>query len=256
VSGTARNRETLAHFEASYPERFQALTLDVNNWQDIRTAVASAETYWDGLDVIVNNAGYGLEGALEELTEEQIRQQMETNFFGLVGVVQACLPRLRTRTEGSWIFNIASIAGLRGMRGLSLYNASKFAVVGLSEALAQELKPFGIRVVSVEPGPYRTDWAGRSMMASEALRNQDPESPYQELNTYLHDLFATISGNQPGDPSQLAAVLVDTVEYNAPNPPVHFLFGDPGIEAYTKHHARLADPTFMKHYPHDKRTYS
>lgn len=247
---TARKPESLADLVSQYPQTAQAVALDVNEPAQIEAAVAQAAAHWGGLDVVVNNAGYGLEGAFEETPEALMRHQMETNFFGLALVTQAALPHLR-QSPLATVFNVASVAGLRGFRGVSLYNASKFAVVGLSEALADELSPFGIRVVSVEPGPYRTDWAGRSMIKTPAMASEDANSPYRELNEMLEKRFSQISGKQPGDPAQIAAALV----HGAQQPgalPVHWLFGDEGIEYWQAKLQKYADTSFMHYFPHGK----
>ncbi|MCE3006844.1 MAG: SDR family NAD(P)-dependent oxidoreductase [Bacteroidetes bacterium] len=251
VVATARRVQDLRDLVETYGDQVKAYQLDVNVWDDCFTVMEMANTTLGHIDVLVNNAGYGLEGALEELTEAQIRQQMETNVFGLMACIKAVTPYMRSQQRG-YIFNLASIAGLRGFNGMSLYNASKFAVVGLSEALAQELAPFGIQVAAVEPGPYRTNWAGKSLQKSEAMLRVKPDSPYRELNERLSRIMDTHDGKQPGDPSQIGAVLVDATRQE--KLPVHMIFGDEAIESWKAVLEKYASADFLRTYPHSKRT--
>lgn len=223
------------------------LHLDLCQPQMIGAAVQQVLAQWGRIDILVNNAGYGLAGALEELTEQQIREQMEVNFIGLALLTQAVLPTMRRRGSG-YIVNISSIAGLRGFRGMSLYCASKFAVVGLTESLAQELAPFGIRVSVVEPGPYRTDWAGRSLIKSAAMQSQDPSSEYFNLNTSLDQMMSQINGQQPGDPDQLIQAIWIASMHS--EPPLHMVFGDEAIQYWLDKLSRYQNLPFMGMYPH------
>jgi len=247
---TARKPVSVADLAAQYPDAALALALDVNDATQIAAAVQAAEARFGAIDVLVNNAGYGLEGAVEELTLEQIRHQFDTNFFGLIAVTQAILPGMRARKRGH-IFNVASMAGLIGYRGVAVYCASKFAVVGLSEGWAQELAPFGLQVSIVEPGPYRTDWAGRSLAKSAALQNQDASSPYAALNQALDTMMSNADGKQPGDPLQIAQVLISAALQ--PTAPVHMLFGDEAIGGWRKKLDRLQQPEFFGTFPHARR---
>jgi NAD(P)-dependent dehydrogenase (short-subunit alcohol dehydrogenase family) len=206
---------------------------------------------WGRVDVLINNAGYGLWGMMEELEMEQIRHQMEVNFFGLVEMTRLVVPSMRIQKSG-FIANITSLAGLRGMQGLSAYNASKFAVEGFTEALAQEMAHFGVRVAAVEPGPYRTDWAGNSLVKTEELVNLQAESPYFELNQIAAKRISLSDGKQPGNPRQIAEVLV--LASSATEVPLHMLFGDVCIEGWEQRKSRFSDPSFMSYYPHDKFT--
>ncbi|MBX3102728.1 MAG: SDR family NAD(P)-dependent oxidoreductase [Bacteroidetes bacterium] len=251
VVATARRVQSLAPLAAKYGDRVKPYQFDVDVWEDSAVVVDLVMQQFGRIDVLVNNAGYGLEGALEELTQAQIRRQMETNFFGLTACVQAVTPVMRAQGSGC-IFNISSIAGMRGTRGMSLYNASKFAVTGLTEALAGELAPFGIRVACVEPGPYRTNWAGPSLHKSEAMTKQDPGSPYAEQNAWLAGIMSGHDGKQPGDPAQLAAVLVQAATLD--KLPVHMIFGDEAIQIWQTKMERYQDPAFLSTYPHHKRT--
>jgi NAD(P)-dependent dehydrogenase (short-subunit alcohol dehydrogenase family) len=183
-------------------------------------------------NVLVNNAGYGLVGALEELSAESILRQVETNLLGVVWMCQAVIPHLRAQ-GGGFIFNVSSIAGYYGFKGTSLYNATKFAVTGLSEALAQELSGWGIYVANVAPGPYRTDWAGSSLEKSQALATLDPQSPYYELNAAMAQRYAAMDRQQPGDPTQIGRVLLDCVEKGWA--PMHIILGDEARETWERY---------------------
>ncbi|HSV44443.1 MAG TPA: SDR family NAD(P)-dependent oxidoreductase, partial [Ramlibacter sp.] len=162
VVGTLRQREQAESFEKIAPGRSHAVLLDVTRADTIAPAVQQALQLAGGLDVLVNNAGYGLFGAVEETSDAEARHVMETNFFGALAVTRALLPQLREQRSGH-IFNIASVAGVIGFPGCGLYAASKFALEGMSEALAGELAPFNVRVTIVEPGGFRTNFAGGSM---------------------------------------------------------------------------------------------
>lgn len=162
---TARDPRKLYDLIARYEEKAIAFSLDVTNADQIRHAVSEGERRFGRIDVLVNNAGYGYLAAVEEGTENDIRAQFETNFFGLAAMIRAVLPEMRERRHG-YIVNIGSVGGIIGHAGSGYYSATKFAIEGLSESLAQEIEPLGIRVLVVEPGPFRTDWAGRSLKQS------------------------------------------------------------------------------------------
>ena len=257
VVATARRPDTLADLAARYGKQVLTLKLDVNETSDIKAAINATQVRFGRIDVLVNNAGYGLEGAIEETPLTQARAQFDTNFFGLLAVTQTVLPLMRSQGSG-YIINIASVAGLRGFGGLGLYCASKFAVVGLSEALAQEVKPFGIRVSVVEPGPYRTDWAGRSLVRTPVAEAKvqglvdQPATPYGELNAHIRRILDGANGQQPGDPRQIAQVLMAAAQ--SPKPPVHLLFGDEAIQTWETELGKLADPSFFARFPHGKPT--
>ncbi len=227
------------------------LLMDMTRPETLTEAYHSVLTHWGSVDVLINNAGYGLWGMMEELDMEQIRHQMEVNFFGLVEMTRLVVPGMRIQKSG-FIANITSLAGLRGMQGLSAYNASKFAVEGFTEALAQEMAHFDVRVCAVEPGPYRTDWAGNSLVKTEALVNLHTKSPYFDLNQIAAKRISLSDGKQPGDPQQIAQVLV--LAASAPEVPLHMLFGDVCIEGWEQRKSRFSDPRFMSYYPHDKFT--
>ena len=224
VYGTLRRADQLAAFDALVPGRTRAVLLDVNDHQAVSREVAAIENREGRIDVLVNNAGYGLFGAVEETSMEEARAQMETNFFGLLAMTQAVLPGMRQRRSGG-IVQISSVAGFRGTNGLSIYNASKFAVEGFSEALAQEMQPHGVKVMCVEPGPFRTNWAGSSSVRTE-----------RRIDAYADTAGARIaqieaySGQQPGDPDRAAAVILQALA--DPQTPMHLPLGPLAIEGF------------------------
>ena len=220
---TARSPEKVQDLVSSLGDRAMVLKLDVTNAAQVTAAVRAAESTFGGIDVLVNNAGYGLLAAVEESEEGEVRAMFETNFFGLARMIQAALPSMRRRRKG-YIVNISSVGGLVGLAGVGYYNATKFAVEGLSEALAKEVESLGIKVLIVEPGPFRTDWAGRSIRL-----------PRKEIEDYADTVGArrrTITGNsgkQPGDPARAAEAILKAVE--SPNPPLHLVLGCIGLGA-------------------------
>ena len=198
------------------------LALDVTNTKQVSDAVAQAERAFGRIDVLVNNAGYGYLAAVEEGEDAEVRAMFETNFFGLVELTKRVLPGMRARGKGH-IINITSVGGLIGNPSAGYYNATKFAVEGLSEALAKEVEPLGIRVTSIEPGPFRTDWAGRSL-----------KQPQRSIEAYANTSGARRaeitgrSGKQPGDPVRAADAIIKVVE--SPTPPVNLILGRNGLE--------------------------
>jgi len=229
---TARNPALVADLLARYAGQAIALPLDVRERSQAFWIVETAIERGFTPSVLVNNAGYGLVGALEELSAESILRQVETNLLGVVWMCQAVIPHLRAQ-GGGFIFNVSSIAGYCGFKGTSLYNATKFAVTGLSEALAQELSGWGIYVANVAPGPYRTDWAGSSLEKSQALATLDPQSPYYELNAAMAQRYAAMDRQQPGDPTQIGRVLLDCVEKGWA--PMHIILGDEARETWERY---------------------
>jgi NAD(P)-dependent dehydrogenase (short-subunit alcohol dehydrogenase family) len=229
---TARNPALVADLLARYAGQAIALPLDVRERSQAFWIVETAIERGFTPSVLVNNAGYGLVGALEELSAESILRQVETNLLGVVWMCQAVIPHLRAQ-GGGFIFNVSSIAGYYGFKGTSLYNATKFAVTGLSEALAQELSGWGIYVANVAPGPYRTDWAGSSLEKSQALATLDPQSPYYELNGAMAQRYAAMDRQQPGDPTQIGRVLLDCVEKGWA--PMHIILGDEARETWERY---------------------
>jgi NAD(P)-dependent dehydrogenase (short-subunit alcohol dehydrogenase family) len=217
VIATARNRSQIADLEHQFPKNARALALDVTDAVQIDSAVTQAFAQFGQVDVLVNNAGYGLAGSIEEATEEEFKPVFETNVFGLIRVTRAFLPYLRRQRSGH-ILNLSSIGGLIGSPGWGYYNASKFAVEGFSEALAAELAPLGIHVTVIEPGPFRTDFLGRSGVEAKA-RIADYDATAGKTRGYFH----TQAGKQPGDPARAVQAMIQVVE--SPNPPLHLILG-------------------------------
>jgi len=217
VAGTVRNEAAKSEFEKLAPGKAVGIRLDVTDQASVRRGVEEAEKKTGGIDVLVNNAGYGLEGAVEEVTLEQIRSQFEVNVFGAVSVIQAALPYMRKRRAGH-IVNITSMGGLTAFPGVGIYNGSKFALEGISEALAKEVKPLGIKVIIVAPGSFRTDWAGRSMVLVDG-----PIADYEATAGAFRKSLAHRNGRQAGDPQKAAEAIITAVASS--DPPLHLLLG-------------------------------
>ena len=217
---TARRPETLAEFAGR--DDVVVVALDVTVPESIAEAVRAAEARFGSIDVLVNNAGYGYLSAVEEGEDAEIRSLFETNVFGLAAVTRAVLPGMRARRRGH-VVNISSMGGLIGFPGIGYYNATKFAVEGLSEALAKEAAPLGIKVTVVEPGPFRTDWAGRSLRTPAA-----GIADYAATAGARRDAIRGYSGSQPGDPVRAAEAMIAAVE--APQPPQRLVLGRPAYE--------------------------
>ncbi|MFG2725656.1 SDR family oxidoreductase [Streptomyces canus] len=213
VAATARDTDSLKDLLAAYGEAILPLRLDVTDKAAATDAVQRAHDHFGRLDVVVNNAGYGLFGSVEELTEQQVRDQMETNFFGALWVTQAAVPLLREQGSGH-IVQISTVGGVVAFPTLGGYNASKWALEGLTEALAQEVAGFGIKVTLVEPGGFATDWAGSSAVFAEQL------PVYDELRAAV---AAGWSQMPVGDPTASGAALLKIVD--ADNPPLRVFFG-------------------------------
>lgn len=198
------------------------LKLDVTDRSQAEEAVKAAEDHFGGIDVLVNNAGIGYFAAVEESDETEVRRMFDVNVFGLCRMIHIVLPGMRKRRKG-FIVNMSSIAGLRSFPALGYYNATKFAVEGLSEALWQEVEPLGINVMLVEPSGFRTDWAGRS-----ANETNNPIDDYTETAHKNIRQLRDISGHQSGDPVRAAEAIVSAVE--SPNPPHRLLLGNDAYE--------------------------
>ena len=219
---TARDAGRVEDLADPYPDRALALGLDVTRDDEIADAVAQAEQRFGAIDVLVNNAGYGYMAAIEEGDDEDIRAQFEANVFGLIAMTKAVLPGMRARKRGH-IVNLSSQGGLVGFPGVGYYNASKFAVEGLSEALAGEIRPLGLGVTIVEPGPFRTDWAGRSLR----MPKHDIDAYAETAGKRRRDISG-YSGTQLGDPVRAAHAIVSAVE--SPEPPLHLLLGSVALK--------------------------
>ena len=219
---TARQPSSLAEFEERYGDRALVLELDVTQAGQIKHAVEKTLQQFGCIDVLVNNAGYGYLSAIEEGDDQDVRDMFEVNFFGLADTIKAVLPTMREQRAGH-IVNITSVGGLIGNPGSGYYAATKFAVEGLSEALAAETADLGIKVTAVEPGPFRTDWAGRSLkQAKNAIE------AYEAGAGKRRSAISAASGKQPGDPARAALAIIAAVE--SPNPPGHLILGSNGLE--------------------------
>lgn len=214
---SARNVADVADIVADYPESSIAVTLDVTVPQQVVAAVNETIAHFGRIDVLVNNAGIGYFAAIEESEEAEIRKMFEINVFGLARVTQEVLPYMRKQKSGH-ILNVASIGGLRSFPGVGFYNATKYAVDGLSEALHKEVSPLGIKVTVIAPSGFRTDWAGRSAKDT-AIQIEDYAGTARKN---MGDIRG-YSGNQPGDPIKAAKAMVLVTE--SENPPLRLLLG-------------------------------
>jgi NAD(P)-dependent dehydrogenase (short-subunit alcohol dehydrogenase family) len=229
---TARNPDTIQDFRTAYGGRALVLKLDVTVPAQVAEAVQKAESNFGRIDVLVNNAGFGYLAAVEEGEDAEVRAMFETNVFALAAMIRAVLPGMRRQGSGH-IINISSVAGLVGFPGVGYYNATKFAVEGLSEALAKEVEPLGIKVLIVEPGPFRTDWAGRSLK-----QTGHPIDAYAETGGTRRAAIAGGSGRQAGDPVRAAEAMIQAVQ--SENPPLHLVLGRMALENARGKFARMA----------------
>jgi len=218
VAATARNVDSLTSLSDKYGDSVLPLALDVTDKAAVAATVAAAHDRFGRLDIVVNNAGYGLFGMVEELTEDQLRAQLETNFFGAVSVTQAVLPILREQGSGH-IVQISTIGGVGAFPSLGGYHASKWALEGWSESLSQELAGTGVKVTLVEPGGYATDWAGSSAV------HADPMPVYDGIRGAMAE---QASGAEYGDPEAAGPALLKVVD--AEEPPLRVLFGTQPVE--------------------------
>ncbi|MFX1706300.1 oxidoreductase [Chitinophaga sp. CC14] len=216
VAGTARNPEQLNDLAAQYPGQLLPIQLDVTDSKQIQQAVDTAIAHFGKIDVLVNNAGFGITGAAEAFTEEQVRSQLETNLYAPIAITRAVLPHMRQQRAGR-ILQISSIGGRVGNPGLTIYQAAKFGLGGFTEALGKEVAPLGIFVTAVEPGGFRTDWGGASMTFATPIEDYEPTVGW--MIKYLRE------GNYVpvGDPEKAAKVMVELADH--PAPPVHLVLG-------------------------------
>jgi NAD(P)-dependent dehydrogenase (short-subunit alcohol dehydrogenase family) len=218
VVATARKRASISESLGPDSDQLLSVALEVTAADRVQAAVDAAVSRFGTIDVLVNNAGYGHIGFFEETTNEDVQAQFAINLFGALNVIRAALPVMRSARKGR-IFNISSIAGLRGTDFASLYCASKFALEGFSESLAKEIAPFGLFVTIVEPGPFRTDF-----LTGESLRfGGHAVADYDDRRTRLRTSFEQRNGRQPGDPARLAEAMVRLA--NEAEPPMRFLAG-------------------------------
>lgn len=218
---TARKPEAVADFVEKFPETALAVKLDVTKPDEVRAAIQSTVERFGRIDVVVNNAGYGLIGAVEEVTEEQFRHQFETNVFGAVDVMKAALPVFREQKSGHFL-NLSSVGGFVAFPSSGYYTASKFALEAFSEAVAAESAHLGVKVTIVEPGAFRTDFNGRSLAVGENRL----DDLYPSTNYFL-DWLQENDGKQPGDPRKAAQVMIQVAE--AENPPLRLPLGEDAI---------------------------
>jgi NAD(P)-dependent dehydrogenase (short-subunit alcohol dehydrogenase family) len=222
VVATARSTDRIADLEREFPDRAVAVALDVTDRDQAREAVDAAVRAFGRIDVLVNNAGYGVLGAVEELTDDELRRQFETNLFGALNVTRAALPQLRRQRSGH-VVQLSSLSAIVANPGEGAYVASKAALEGVSESLAKELAPLGIRVTILQPGPFRTDFAGRS------LERAEPLDDYGDTVGAARELLRELDGNQPNDPTRGAEAIIRAVD--ADEPPLHLALGADAIEA-------------------------
>lgn len=215
--GTVRKQEQLEEINNISKGKTFGYLLDVNHHDKVTETLQQVVDKFGRLDVVINNAGYGLMGAIEETSMDEARQQMETNFFGALAVTQAAIPHMR-KQGGGHIIQFSSVAGLLGTPGVGLYNASKFALEGMSEALRLEVAPFNIHVTIVEPGPFRTLWAGASMKFTEKQLDGYEETAHKTKTT-----ITGYSGAQPGDPVKGSQAVLKLIEEE--KPPLRLVLG-------------------------------
>ncbi|MDQ0497244.1 MULTISPECIES: oxidoreductase [Paenibacillus] len=217
---TARKPEQIADYTERYGDQVRIVQLDVNNYEQAEAAVKAAFDTFGRLDVLVNNAGYGNVSSIEETPIEDFRAQVETNLFGVVNVTKAALPLLREQGHGH-IVQFSSIGGRTGAPGLAPYQAAKWAVEGFSEVLSKEVGPLGIKVTLIEPGGFRTDWAGSSMQHIE------PRDEYKDTVGGLLKHLRDVTGKENGDPNRAAQAIITIV--NEENPPLRLLLGSDAV---------------------------
>lgn len=218
VVATARNPQQLNDLTEKYGDQILPLSLDVTQSDQIKAAVQNAIDHFGRIDVLVNNAGFGITGATEAFTEDQVRSQLKTNLFGPIEITRAVLPHMRRQGSGR-ILQISSVGGRIANAGISIYHAAKFGLSGFSESLAKEVAPLGILVTAVEPGGFRTDWAGASMTYAAQLPGYEQVDAVAE---YLRNGFVPM-----GDPAKAAKVLIELTDN--PEPPIHLILGSEAV---------------------------
>jgi NAD(P)-dependent dehydrogenase (short-subunit alcohol dehydrogenase family) len=228
VLATARKLEQIDDLKQRYPEAARTFALDVTKPEQIKSVAEQAIAAFGRVDLLVNNAGYGIAGGVEETTEDEFMPVFETNVFGLIRVTRAFLPQFRRQRSGH-IINMSSMAGIGGTAGWGYYNATKFAVEGFSEALAGEMAAIGVKVTILEPGPFRTDFLGRSgVIAKREIAEYGPA--LKPVREYFH----SNAGKQRGDPAKAVQAIMDVAASD--NPPLHLLLG---AAAYNRMRGKL-----------------
>jgi len=235
VAVTARNPDSVADLVSANPDTAIALALDVTDRDQVARAVASAEDAFGAVDVLVNNAGYGYMAAVEEGEDAEVRAMFDTNYFGVVDMIKATLPGMRQRERGH-IINISSMTGLVANPPNVYYSSSKFALEALTEGLAKEVTPFGIRVTAIEPGAFRTDWSTRSMKEA-----REPIEAYAATVGARKELIKLAGSKFPGDPRRVADAVLMVTELD--EPPLHLLLGRDVYQAYREKLRSLMDST-------------
>lgn len=230
VVATARNADRLADLVGLAPDRVLALSLDVDRTDAAPAAIATAVARFGRIDVLINNAGYGIVGAAEETPETELRAVMQTNFFGAMAMTAAALSVLRAQRSGA-IVNMSSLGGQLSVAGFGAYSASKFALEGASEALAQEIAPFGVKVLIVEPGAFRTEFAGT------ALRHMPPIDAYSEVVGPIRDFAHGMNKTQQGDPRRAAEAIEQALD--ADTTPLRLQLGADSVGAVRAHAEKL-----------------
>jgi NAD(P)-dependent dehydrogenase (short-subunit alcohol dehydrogenase family) len=223
VVATARKPEQLDELVNQYPETAKAVRLDVTNPQEIRDAINATLDAFDRIDVVVNNAGYGAIGAIEEISDDAIQRQFDTNLFGALNVMRAVLPTLRQQRSGH-ILNLSSVGGFVSFGATGIYCATKFALEALSEALSQEVASLGIKVTIIAPGAFRTDFNGRSLATPEQFIED-----YAPVSGGFLKWLEEMDGKQPGDPDKAAEAMIQVVESD--NPPLRLALGADAVGA-------------------------
>ena len=222
VAGTSRNITALTSGINAPTEKFLALTVDLADDKSVEDAIKATVTKFGKIDVVINNAGYGIGGSIEELTDAETRTAFDVNVFGTLNVIRHTMPYLRKQRSGH-IINIASIAGIAGATGWSVYAAAKSAVIALSEVLAEDVKYFGVKVTVVAPGAFRT-----SFLKAESLElAKNPIQDYEAVRN-THDRYLKMDGTQTGDPEKAAAAMIALVAM--PEPPLHLLLGQDALD--------------------------
>lgn len=229
VASTSRDIKAFNELKEKYGDRFLPLATDLTSDDSVQYAVKTTVKILGGIDMVINNAGYSLVGSMEEISDKEFRDTIDVNLFGTVNVIRAAMPFFRKQRSGHFI-NISSNAGYAGFPNASSYNAAKFAIVGLSEALAEEVKPFGIKVTVVAPGQFRTSFM-------DSLAYAENKIPVYKL-AEAEENWKKLSGKQPGDPDKLAEILIGLPDHK--NPPLHLLVGPDTWKLVQEHRSKEA----------------
>ena len=223
VVATTRHPEEIEDLVKQYPDTVKAVSLDITEASEITNAIDTALQTFGRVDVLVNNAGFGTLGAVEEISDEQVRKQFEVNCFGTLNLTKAMLPHFRQRKAGH-ILNVSSVGGFTAFPGTGIYCATKFAIEGYSEALAKEIAPLGIKLTLVEPGAFRTEFAGDSLATPD-----EQIADYEETAHKFVKMQEEMSGEQPGDPDKAAQAMIKVVDSD--NPPMRLVLGEDALKA-------------------------